>query len=116
MQTSEEENMKIWKLIETIGIDCIKLYREENKKDPLEREYEARVDFWNRYIEAQLANIEFRCNRKYYYEFRKNLIYQAQRDLEPIIKMLGERKQFENLTLIIEVKRPKEEINEDSHI
>ena len=77
MQTSEEENMKIWKLIETSCSDCIKTYREENKKDPLEREYEVRVDFWNRYIEDQLANIEFRCNKKYYYEFRKNLIYQA---------------------------------------
>lgn len=51
MQTSEEENMKIWKLIETSCSDCIKMYREENKKDPLEREYEVRVDFWNRYIE-----------------------------------------------------------------
>ena len=110
MQTSEEENMKIWKLIETSCSDCIKMYREENKKDPLEREYEARVDFWNRYIEDKLANIEFRCNRKYYYEFRKNLIYQAQRDLEPIIRMLDQRKQFENATFIIiigknEVKR-----------
>lgn len=38
MQTSEEENMKIWKLIETSCSDCIKMY--------LEREYEARVDFW----------------------------------------------------------------------
>ena len=92
MQTSEEENMKIWKLIKTSCSDCIKMYREENKKDPLEREYEARVDFWNRYIEDQLANIEFRCNRKYYYEFRKNLIHQAQCDLEPIIRMLGKRK------------------------
>lgn len=46
MQTSEEENMKIWKSIETSCSDCIKMYREENKKDPLEREYEARVDFW----------------------------------------------------------------------
>lgn len=110
MQTSEEENMKIWKLIETVGVDCIKLYEKKNKKDPLEREYEARVDFWNRYIKDQLANIEFRCNRKYYYEFRKNLIYQAQRDLEPIIRMLDQRKQFENATFIItigknEVKR-----------
>lgn len=104
MQTSEEENMKIWKLIETSCSDCIKMYREENKKDPLEREYEARVDFWNRYIEDQLANIEFRCNRKYYYEFRKNLIYRAQRDLEPIIKILGERKQFENVTFIFKNK------------
>lgn len=110
MQTSEEENMKIWKLIETVGVDCIKLYEKKNKKDPLECEYEARVDFWNRYIKDQLANIEFRCNRKYYYEFRKNLIYQAQRDLEPIIRMLDQRKQFENATFIItigknEVKR-----------
>lgn len=75
----------------------------------MKREYEA-VDFWNRYIKDQLANIEFRCNRKYYYEFRKNLIYQAQRDLEPIIRMLDQRKQFENATFIIiidknEVKR-----------
>lgn len=82
----------------------LKLYREENKKDSLERDYKARVDFWNRYIEDQLANIEFRCNRKYYYEFRKNLIYQAQRDLEPIIKILGERKQFENVTFIFKIK------------
>ena len=58
MQTSEEENMKIWKLIKTSCSDCIKMYREENKKDTLERDYEARVDFWNRYIEDQLANIE----------------------------------------------------------
>lgn len=105
MQTSEEENMKIWKLIETSCSDCIKIYREENKKDLLEREYEARVDFWNRYIEDQLANIEFRCNRKYYYEFRKNLIYQAQCDLEPITKMLGKRKQFENATFIITIDK-----------
>ena len=41
MQTSEEENMEIWKLIETVGVDCIKLYEKKNKKDPLEREYEA---------------------------------------------------------------------------
>ena len=45
MQTLEEENMKIWKLIETSCSDCIKMYREENKKDTLERDYEARVDF-----------------------------------------------------------------------
>ena len=109
MQTSEEENMKIWKLIETAGIDCIKLYEKKNKRDPLECEYEARVDFWNRYIEAKLAEVEFCCDRKYYYELRNNLIYQAQCDLEPIIKILNERKQFENVTLIIEVKRPKEE-------
>ena len=32
MQTSEEENIKIWKLIETSCSDCIKMYREENKK------------------------------------------------------------------------------------
>ena len=105
MQTSEEENMKIWKLIETSCSDCIKMHREENKKDPLERDYEARVDFWNRYIEDQLANIEFRCNKKYYYEFRKNLIYQAQCDLEPIIRMLGKRKQFENVTFIITIDK-----------
>ena len=102
--------MKIWKLIETVGVDCIKLYEKKNKKDPLECEYEARVDFQNRYIKDQLANIEFRSNRKYYYEFKKNLIYQAQRDLEPIIRMLDQRKQFENATFIItigknEVKR-----------
>lgn len=106
---------KIWKLIETSCSDCIKLYEKKNKKDPLECEYEARVDFWNRYIKDQLANIEFRCNRKYYYEFRKNLIYQAQRDLEPIIRMLGQRKQFENVTLIVEVKRPKENRNENTN-
>ena len=95
MQTSEEENMKIWKLIETSCSDCIKMYREENIKDPLEREYEARVDFWNRYIEAQLAEVEFCCDKKYYYELKNDLIYQAQCDLEPIIKILNERKQFE---------------------
>ena len=105
MQTSEEENMEIWKLIETSYSDCIKMYREENKKDPLECEYEARVDFWNRYIKDQLANIEFRSNRKYYYEFRKNLIHQAQCDLEPIIRMLGKRKQFENVTFIITIDK-----------
>lgn len=105
MQTSEEENMKIWKLIETSCSDCIKMSREENKKDSLEREYEARVDFWNRYIEDQLANIEFRCDRKYYYEFRKNLIHQAQCDLESIIKILSERKQFENATFIIAIDK-----------
>ena len=82
---------------------------EENKKDPLEREYEARVDFWNRYIEDQLANIEFRCDRKYYYEFRKNLIYQAQCDLEQIIRMFGKRKQFEIATFIITIGKNKEE-------
>jgi hypothetical protein len=59
MKTSEEENMKIWKLIENAGVDCIKLYEKKNRRDPLEREYEARVDFWNRYIEAQLAKVEF---------------------------------------------------------
>lgn len=115
MQTSED-HMKIWKLIETSCVDCIKIHREKNKKDPLEREYEARVDFWNRYIEAQLAKVEFCCDRKYYYELKKNLIYQAQCDLEPINRMLVERKQFENLTLIIEVKRPKEEMNENSYL
>ena len=104
MQTSEEENMKIWKMIETSYSDCIEIYREENKKDLLECVYEERVDFWNRYIEDQLANIEFRCNKKYYYEFRKNLIYQAQCDLEPIIKILGERKQFENVIFIFKNK------------
>lgn len=116
MQTSEEENMKIWKLIETTDVDCIKIYREENKKkDPLELEYEARVDFWNRYIEAQLAEVEFCCDRKYYYELKKNLIHQAQCDLEPIIKILGERKQFENVTFIITIdkNKVKENANED---
>ena len=104
MQTSEEENMKIWKLIETSCSDCIKIHREENKKDPLERVYEERVDFWNRYVEAQLAKVEFCCNKKYYYKLRNNLIYQAQCDLEPIIKILGERKQFENVTFIFKNK------------
>ena len=105
MQTSEEENMKIWKLIETSCSDCIKMHREENIKDPLEREYEARVNFWNRYIEAQLAEVEFCCDKKYYYKLRNNLIYQAQCDLEPIIRMLGKRKQFENVTFIITIDK-----------
>ena len=105
MQTSEEENMKIWKLIETSCSDCIKIHREENKKDPLERVYEERVDFWNRYIEAQLAKVEFCCDKKYYYKLRNNLIYQAQCDLEPIIRMLGKRKQFENVTFIITIDK-----------
>ena len=104
MQTSEEENMKIWKLIETSYSDCIEIYREENKKDLLERVYEERVDFWNRYIEAQLAKVEFCCDKKYHYKLRNNLIYQAQYDLEPIIKILGERKQFENVTFIFKNK------------
>ena len=104
MQTSEEENMKIWKIIETSCSDCIKIHREENKKDPLERVYEERVDFWNRYIEAKLAEVEFCCNKKYYYELKNNLIYQAQCDLEPIIKILGERKRFENVTFIFKNK------------
>ena len=104
MQTSEEENMKIWKLIETSCSDCIEIYREENKKDLLERVYEERIDFWNRYIEAQLAKVEFCCDKKYYYKLRNNLIYQAQCDLEPIIKILGERKQFENVTFIFKNK------------
>lgn len=105
MQTLEEENMKIWKLIETAGIDCIKLYEKKNKKDPLEREYEARVDFWNRYIEAKLAEVEFCCDRNYYYRLKADLIQQAQYDLEPIIKILSERKQFENVTFIITIDK-----------
>ena len=105
MQTSEEENMKIWKMIETSCSDCVKIHIEENKKDPLERVYEERVDFWNRYIEAQLAKVEFCCDKKYYYKLRNNLIYQAQCDLEPIIKILGERKQFENVTFIFKNKQ-----------
>ena len=104
MQTSEEENMKIWKLIETSYSDCIEIYREENKKDSLERVYEERVDFWNRYIEDRLAKVKFCCDKKYYYKLRNNLIYQAQCDLEPIIKILGERKQFENVTFIFKNK------------
>ena len=99
MQTSKEENMKIWKLIETAGIDCIKLYEKKNKRDPLEREYEARVDFC--------------CDRKYYYELKKNLLYQAQCDLEPIIKILGERKQFENVTFIITIDKNKVKENDN---
>lgn len=104
MQTSEEENMKIWKLIETSYSDCIEIYREENKKDSLERVYEERVNFWNRYIKDQLAKVEFCCDKKYYYELKNNLIYQAQCDLEPIIKILGERKLFENVTFIFKNK------------
>ena len=96
--------MKIRKLIETSCSDCIKMHREENIKDPLEREYETWVDFWNRYIEAQLAKVEFCCDKKYYYKLRNNLIYQAKCDLEPIIKILGERKQFENVTFIFKNK------------
>ena len=115
MQTSEEENMKIWKLIENAGIDCIKLCEKKNKKDQLEREYEDRVDFWNRYIEANLAEVEFCCDRKYYYKLRNDLIYQAQRDLEPIIKILGERKQFENVTFIITIDKNKEVENENTN-
>ena len=101
--------MKIWKLIETSCSDCIKMHREENIKDPLEREYEARVNFWNRYIEAQLAEVEFCCDKKYYYELKNDLIYQAQCDLEPIIKILNERKQFENVTFIITIGKNEEE-------
>ena len=100
--------MKIRKLIETSCSDCIKMHREENIKDPLEREYETWVDFWNRYIESTLAEIEFCCDRKYYYELRKNLIYQAQCDLEPIIKKLGARKHFENVRFIITIDEHKE--------
>ena len=85
------------------------MHREENIKDPLEREYEARVNFWNRYIEAQLAEVEFCCDKKYYYKLRNNLIYQAQCDLEPIIKILNERKQFENVTFIITIGENEEE-------
>ena len=116
MQTSEEENMKIWKLIETAGIDCIKLYEKKNKKDPLEREYEDRVDFWNRYIEAKLAEVEFCCDRKHYYELKNNLIYQAQCDLEPLIKILCERKQFENITFIITIDKNKVKENENEDL
>jgi hypothetical protein len=115
MQTSEDY-MKIWKMVETTGVECIKRYEEENKKDPLELEYKARVDFWNRYIEAQLAKVEFCCDRKYYYELRNKLIYQAQHVLEPIIKILGERKQFENVTFIIKVDRKKVEQDENKDI
>lgn len=32
MQTSEEENMKIWKLIENTCVDSIELYEKKNKK------------------------------------------------------------------------------------
>jgi len=105
MQTSEEENIKIWKLIENTCVDSIKLYEKKNKKDPLERKYEARVNFWNRYIEAKLAEVEYCCDRNYYYRFKADLIHQAQCDLEPIIKILSERKQFENLTLIITIDK-----------
>lgn len=114
MQTLDD-NMKIWKLFETSSVECIKLYQEENKKDPLEREYEARVDFWNRYIEANLAKVEFCCDRKYYFELRKNLIEDARRDLEPIIKTLGKRKQFENVRFIISIdkNKEKEDANEE---
>lgn len=105
MQTSEEKNKKIWKLIENTCVDSIKLYEKKNKKDPLEREYEARVNFWNRYIEAKLAEVKFCCDRKYYYGLKANLIQQAQRDLEPIIKILGRRKQFENMTFIITIDK-----------
>lgn len=115
MQTSEEENMKIWKMIENTCVDTIKLYEKKNKKDPLEREYEDRVDFWNRYIEAKLAEVEFCCDRKYYYELKANLIRQAQCDLEPLIKILGERQKFENVTFIItaDKNKVKENANED---
>ena len=113
MQTSEEENMKIWKLIENSCVDSIKLYEKKNKKDPLERKYEARVDFWNRYIEAKLAEVEFCCDKRYYYKLRNDLIYQAQRDLEPIIKILGERKQSENVAFIITIDKNK--VKEDAN-
>lgn len=102
---ASEDYMKIWKLIETTGIECIKLYQEENKKDPLEREYKARVDFWNRYIEARLREIEFCCDREYYFRLRNNLIEDAKRDLGSIIEMISFRKQFEPVKFIIEIKK-----------
>ena len=91
------------------------MQEKKDKKDPLEREYEDRVDFWNRYIEAKLAEVEFCCDRSYYYKLRNDLIYQAQCDLEPIIRILGERKQFENVTFIITIdkNKVKENANED---
>lgn len=107
MQTSEVENMKIQELLKNTCIDSIKLYEKKDKKDPLEREYEDRVDFWNRYIEAKLAEVEFCCDRRYYYKLRNDLIYQAHCDLEPIIKILSERKQFENVTFIITIDKNK---------
>jgi len=113
VQTSEEEKMKIWKLLENTCVDSIELYEKKNKKDPLECEYEDRVDFWNRYIEAQLTKVKFCCDKKYYYELKKNLLYQAQCDLEQIIKILGERKQFENVTFIITIDKNKVKENEN---
>lgn len=103
-------------MIETASVDCIKAYENKNIKDPLEREYEARVDFWNRYIEANLAKIEFCCDKRYYYELRNNLIYQAQCDLELIIKILGERKQFENVKFIITIDKNKVKENTNEYL
>lgn len=112
MRTSED-CMKIWKSIKTSGVDCIKIYEKKNKKDPLEYEYEARMDYWNRFIKSKLAEVEFCCDRRYYMELKKNLIEDAMRDLQPINKILNERKQFENFTFIITIDKNKVKENEN---
>lgn len=112
MLTWEKIDIKTKNEIETMFSKCSVgsvHYIEKDEKDPLEREYEARVDFWNRYIEATLAKVEFCCDRKYYNKLRNNLIEEAKRDLEPISKILVKRKQFENVTCIITIDKNKKE-------
>jgi hypothetical protein len=111
MQTSEEENMKVWKLLENTCVVCIKLYEKKNKKDPLEKEYNTRLDFWKRYIEAKLTT-GVCYDKQRFIELKRNLIEEAKQDLEPLSRMLLAKKQLSNIGLVavIEVN------NEYSHI
>ena len=109
MQTSEEENMKIYRTIEAT---CLKNIDELdiNKKDPLEKEYNARLDFWKRYIEAKLTT-GVCYDKQRFIELKRNLIEEAKQDLEPLSRMLLAKKQLSNIGLVAVIEVNNENSN-----
>ena len=77
----------------------------------MEQEYNTRLDFWKRYIEAKLAT-GMCYDKQRLIELKRNLIEEAKRDLEPLSRMVFAKKQLSDIGLvaIIEVN------NENSNI
>ena len=109
MQTSEEENMKIYRTIEASCLKNIDVL-DITKKDELEQAYDTRLDFWKRYIEAKLAS-GMCYDKQRFIELKRNLIEEAKRDLEPLSRMVFAKKQLNNIRLVAVIEVNNENSN-----
>ena len=109
MQTSEEENKKIFDTIHNSCIECIEKYNIE--LDPIIKEYKAREEFWNTYIKAELEKYKFYPDRELY-RLKKHLIETARNDLETINRLRLE-KEMTSIKIIVKINK-KEDIKDEN--